>query len=60
MVTIKFKVEKLESNEALLLPCALFIKGNNKKNGFGLCFGWFKGMLIIGVEWSRKIKMAKA
>ena len=60
MVSIKFTAEKLESSEVLLLPCVLFTKEDNKKNGFGLCFGWFKGTLTIGVEWSRKTVKAKA
>ena len=60
MVTIKFTAEKLESNEVLLLPCVFFAKEDNKKNGFGLCFGWFKGILTIDVKRRRKMIKAQA
>ena len=58
MVTMKFEAEKL-NGEILALPCVLVIT-DNKKNRFGISLGWFKRILIIGINWSSNAAKVQA
>lgn len=58
MVTMKFEAEKL-NGEILALPCVL-VTINNKKNRMDISLGWLKGVLTIGIEWSRKVVKVQA
>lgn len=58
MVTVKFEAEKLDS-EFVILP-AILVNTNNKKNCFGISLGWFKRVLTISINWSRKAMKAQA
>lgn len=58
MVTMKFEAEKLK-DEFVVLP-TIMVEVSDKKNCVDICLAWFKGLLTIGISWSRKVVKVQA
>lgn len=59
MVTIKFATEKMGKGQLLVFPTVIVDTSEKaKKAQIAICFAWLRGLLEIGIKWTRKEKIA--